>query len=153
MDRRFPQFLDAIEWNLVRREELIAQQVADGRGILPISPRNFGCDRHCLMIGVETDVPPGSNWVTGGWAEMYSYQSPSSTSVFQPLVRLASRRLRVDVLNLVVFPKLGTIPYLCQVTVPKYFKRALIEVWKYDGDDQGVFDYLQTLEQKIDILQ
>lgn len=153
MDRQFPQFTDALEWNLIRRDDVIAQEVANGRGFVPIPPRNFGADKHVLLIGVDTDVPAGKNWITGGWAEQYSYQSPSSTSQFPPMVRLASHRLKLETLNLVVFPKVGTVPYLCQVTVPRYFKRALIEVWRYDGDDQSVFDSLQVLDQKIDALK
>lgn len=149
MDRQFAQFTEAVEWNLVRREELVAQEVFDGRGLIPIPPRNFGCDRHVLLIGVATDIPAGRRWKTGGWAEQLSFQSPSSTTQFQPPIKISSRWLSVNRLNLVIFPKLGTVPYLCQISVPTYFKQALVECWKYDGPDESLFDRLSQIESQI----
>lgn len=148
MDRQFPQFLDPLEWNLIRRDNLVATQFLDGRAHVPIPPRNFGCERHVLIVGVKTTIPQGRRWKFGGRVEMQSFQTPSSTTVFQPsgLVLLASQPLKVNVLTLIVFPKLGSIPYLCQVQIPEWFKDAIVEVWEYGGEDISTFDRLNQLQ-------
>lgn len=91
------------------------------------------------MVGIQTATEGAARWFRGGWASMVLFQTPSSATDLVSLVQVASRPLRLGMFTLVVFPKVGDLPYNCQVKVPKYFRDATIEVWRYDGVDLDLF--------------
>lgn len=149
MSRRFPDFLDAMEWNLVARQSYQANNGVVVVDRLP--PRNWLVENsNVLIIGVDSNSAR-SYWRTGGWAAQIIPFQPSSTSVYPAAVQAQRKWLRLKVLTLCVFPKISDT-WILEVSFPYWFNDVSVEIWRYDGRDYDAFDPLATLEQKIDAL-
>lgn len=72
--------------------------------------------------------------------------SPSSTTVFTSAVAADNRRLRLGVLNLLIFPRLIK-PWILELKFPYWHEEIYLEVWRYDGADIDVFQRLDQLNQ------
>lgn len=137
MDRQFPDFFDSLEWNLVARVGLQAQQI-DAKSYQPIPRQTYVIQNSSvLIIGVKSATAQ-PNWVTGGWASQVIPFSPSSTSSFIAATRTEQKRLKLDSLNLTVFPKLSDVWFL-EVATPHWFMSTFLEIWRYDGQDLDQF--------------
>jgi hypothetical protein len=149
MERQFPDFLNAMEWNLVARRSLQVQSVSQ-KAYNPIPPQSFLLESFVLMIGVRNVEAP-NRWYLGAWATMFAPMLPGSTSEFVASVVVTQRKIRLGVLNLVVFPKVMA-PYLLEVKFPAWHEQILLEVWRYDGQDVDQFYQLDQLQQSADSL-
>lgn len=155
MERQLPDFLDSIEWNLVGRIGLQAEQL-DARSYRPIPAQSYFIQNSdVLIIGIKSATAQPT-WNTGGWASQIIPFVPSSTTSFTAAVQNQQKRLRLNLLNLVIFPKI-TDSWILEIATPHWFLSTFIEVWRYDGRDVSQFDRfdqvstdLIRIEQKID---
>lgn len=146
-ERLFPDFADAIEWNLVRRETLTAPETPT-----PVSQRlpsrtYLIQNSHVLIIGLNSTTAK-SGWFTGGWASMTLLFLPSSTSDFPAAVDHQKKWLRLRSLNLVIFPKIMNT-WVLSLEFPYWLQDLYIEVWRYDGQDISTFERMDLLETAI----
>lgn len=133
MSRSFPGLDESNEWNLVGRDTLYAT-IPDAGEIIPIRSRNWLIQNsNVLMIGLRS-ATASSHWYTGGWVQQLLPILPSYTSTYVAAVQSASQRLRLGILNLVVFPKYIDT-YLIEINFPRWMRDISIEVWRYDGPD------------------
>ncbi len=149
MTRRFPNFLDSMEWNLVVRQSYQANDGVMVRDRLP-SRTWLIQNSHVLIIGVRSNSAR-SYWRTGGWAAQLIPFLPSTTSDFVAAVDSNRRWLRLGVLTLVVFPKISDT-WVLELSFPYWFDDVYVEVWRYDGIDLDGFETLDRIESKIDSL-
>jgi hypothetical protein len=150
MSRSFPDFLNAMEWNLVARQSYQANDGVVVRDRLP--PRSWLIEgSHVVIIGINSNSAR-SYWRTGGWATQLIPFLPSTTSQYVAAVPSQRRWLRLRVLTLAVFPKISDV-WALELSFPYYFNDVSVEVWRYDGRDFDEFDPLATIESKIDSLQ
>lgn len=138
MDTRFLSGItDTLEWNLVSRQDLQAQQVGnDSR----IQSRTFLITTNVAAIGLKNSTSP-PNFYLGGWANCYANFTPSSQSEFVAAVKIHSERLKIGSLNLLVVPRV-TVGFFLQLDFPRWHQTMSIEVWRYDGPDETIFDRL-----------
>jgi hypothetical protein len=73
-------------------------------------------------------------WFLGGYASQNLLLGPSSTSIFVAYTQAARRRLWLDRLNLLIFPKLVS-PWILELSFPWWHEQMELEVWRYDGSD------------------
>jgi len=137
--RSFPDFSDTLEWNLVTRQLLNDRRVIGGFLRLPPMTAEI-VNSHLLMIGV-TSSSARPHWYRAGWARQFLDFSPSSTSIFPRGVQTCSYPLALGTLNCLTFAK-EIERWTLQIAFPVYFQDALVEVWRYDGNDLTVFDVI-----------
>lgn len=135
--RRLPDLLNNLEWNIVGRESLQAKENGDGT-YTPIPPRNWVIENsHVVVVGVKSTMAM-PNWYTGGWVSQQLSILPGSTSDFVAQMQTGSQRIRLGILNLLVFPKHLDV-WILYLKIPKWIKQADVEVWRYDGRDLDLF--------------
>jgi hypothetical protein len=143
-DSRFPQILEATEWNLVQRGNLNSSVGTDNL-FLPIPPQEIEIiNSRLLAVGVAT-VQARSTWKFGGRASQ-SYELPFEyTSNFRRLpVLIETKPLRLHCMNLLAFErKLPT--YTLVIDFPSWFRDVEYEVWKYDGQDSDLYEQIANL--------
>ncbi|MBF2025614.1 MAG: hypothetical protein IGS48_02445 [Oscillatoriales cyanobacterium C42_A2020_001] len=123
---------------MVDRQTYTAVENGDGT-YTPIPPKTWIIENsHVLQIGVKSSMAMPS-WYTGAWVAQRLLMLPSTTSEFIANVQTCNYRLRLGVLNLVTFPKHQST-WMLYVKIPKWIKQALVEIWRYDGRDETVFD-------------
>ncbi|NJO79170.1 MAG: hypothetical protein HC827_12045 [Cyanobacteria bacterium RM1_2_2] len=146
-DRLFPDFADAMEWNLVARDSYTAPTApTPANNRLP--NRSFLIENsHAVIIGVNS-IGARSTWSTGGWAAQILPFLPSSTSTYVAAVQSGKRWLRLRTLNLVVFPKF-TSTWILDLSFPYWLPDVSIEVWRYDGRDIDQFQRFNELEARL----
>lgn len=133
MPRYFPSIDESNEWNLVGRANLQAT-IPDAGEIIPIPSRSFLIQNsNVLMIGLRSQTA-SPRWYTAGWAQQILPILPGYTSDYVAAVQSDSQRLKLGILNLVVFPKFVD-NYLVQVSFPRWMRDISLEVWRYDGPD------------------
>lgn len=145
--RIFPDFSDAMEWNLVARETLIAPTTpTPWQNRIPA--RSYLIQNsHVTIIGVRS-TSARSRWFTGGWASQILPFTPSSTSEYTAAVRHESRWLRLNNQTLVIWPRI--LPtWLLTLDFPYWLEEVRLEVWRYDGADLDVFNRIDSLEQNL----
>lgn len=138
MDTRlFTGITDTLEWNLVSRQELQAQQVGN---ISRIQPRTFLITTNVVAVGLKNSTSP-PHFYLGGWANCYANFTPSSQSEFVAATKIHDQRLKIGSLNLIIVPKI-TVGFFLQLDFPRWHQTMLIEVWRFDGGDQTIFEYV-----------
>jgi hypothetical protein len=143
-DSRFPQILEATEWNLVQRGNL-SSSVGTDNLFLPIPPQEIEIiNSRLLAVGVTT-VQARSTWKFGGRASQSYEFSFEYTSNFRRLpVLIETKPLRLHCMNLLVFErKLPT--YTLVIDFPAWFRDVEYEVWKYDGQDSDLYEQIANL--------
>lgn len=145
--RSFPDLYDTLEWNPVIKETITATQLPDGN-YRPLPDRTLFMESSVLMIGAR-NPEAGPNWFLACRAFQLLSFLPSSTSQFVAAVQAEQRIVRLDTLNLIVFPKLAP-QWLLQLRFPIWHKQMYIEVWSYSGQDLDTFSELARIEGKID---
>ncbi len=142
-DTRFlPDFTNTLEWNLIARQSYQAQP-ATPTGYLPLPARSFTIDgSYTVMVGVRS-VSAERRWWLGCWAEQRLLFSPSSTSDFTAFVKTKQFGCQLGSLTLCTFPKLQS-PWILYLRFPWWLEDAMVEIWRYDGRDQTVFDAIAT---------
>jgi hypothetical protein len=138
--REFPDLLDGSEWNLVSRQTLMGHHV---NGAFLIQPQSFLIDSYVCQVGLKNRHAPTS-WYLGAWATMLLPMSPSSTTVFTSAVAADNQRLRLGVLNLLIFPRLIK-PWVLELKFPYWHEEIYLEVWRYDGRDITMFQRFDEL--------
>lgn len=135
--RQLPDFLDAIEWNLVRRESLTAPETPTPY-LNRLPDRSYLIENsHALIIGIDSNSAR-SNWDTGGWAYPIIPFLPSSTSNYPAATFAAGHRIRLRRLNFVMFQRLSPT-WILELKFPYWLNDVSIEVWRYDGRDIDLF--------------
>lgn len=150
MDTRFPQILDAIEWNLVQRGNLVAS-VGSDKLFLPIAPELLTITNSRLVaVGVGT-IQAKSTWKYAGKASMSYDFTFSSTSTFKRLPTLVeSRNLRLYCLNLLIFET--KLPeWTLVLDFPVWFRDVQYEVWRYDGLESDLYEKVDRLNEQIGV--
>jgi hypothetical protein len=147
-DSRFPQILDEIEWNFVKRATLVASTGSDNL-FLPIAPVEVPItNSRLLAVGVGS-VQSRSSWKFGGRASQSYDFTFSSTSVFRRLPTLVETKpLRLFALNLLVF-ELKLPEYTLVLDFPAWFRDVEYEVWRYDGLESDLHQKMDALNQQI----
>lgn len=136
-ERQLPDFLDSIEWNLVRRETLTAPETPTPYlNRLPLRSYLIQ-DSHALIIGLSSDSAR-SNWDTGAWCYPLIPFLPSSTSNFPAAVQAGGHRLRLRRLNFVMFQRLSP-QWILEMQFPYWLNDISVEIWRYDGRDIDLF--------------
>jgi hypothetical protein len=133
MGTRYTQFTESFQWEFVARESYTAQVVDGGKKYVPIPKHSFLPTGKLLLVGVKTNTLGSSKWVHAGWATAFSLQIPSSTTEFTANVMVANERLRLNAFAVVEIPY-GTSPVRLEVAVPAWFRDAMVEIWRYDGE-------------------
>ncbi|MBL1177830.1 hypothetical protein [Pantanalinema sp. GBBB05] len=148
-DHNLIDFAQTIEWNLVARQTYL---VNDGARVWERLPaKEFLIENsNVLIIGLSASYRR-STWYTGAWASQMLFFLPSSTSIFPAIVQHRTKKLRLGIQNLVVFPKVLS-PWLLQLNFPYWLQDITVEIWRYDGRDESVFDHLNRVESKLDAL-
>ncbi|UBF28324.1 hypothetical protein K9N68_10835 [Kovacikia minuta CCNUW1] len=150
MERLFPEFSDTLNWNLVARESYQVERVSE-KSYNPISLKYWLIeDSYVLMIGVKSGSSE-PRWYLGAWAAQLLLFTPSATTIFTASVHAAQRRVRLNHLNLCVFPKIQS-QWMLQVKFPWWFEDVQIEIWKYDGADIDLFQRVDQIENAVNSL-
>lgn len=147
-DSRFPQILEATEWNLVQQGNLNSSIGTDNL-FLPIPPQEIEIiNSRLLAVGVAT-VQARSTWKFGGRASQSYEFSFEYTSNFRRLpVLIETKPLRLYCMNLLVFErKLPT--YTLVLDFPSWFRDVEYEVWKYDGQDSDLYEQIANLSEQL----
>lgn len=149
-ERHLIDFSDRLEWNLITRETILANENAPNlQQRLP--PKTWPVvNSNVVMVGVASQTAR-STWYTGGWASCLVDFKPSYVSQFPAGVETASRRLRLGFQTLIVFPKI-TPNWILEVKFPYWFRDVFLEIWRYDGRDEAFFDQLDRMEFKLNQL-
>ncbi|QYO62783.1 hypothetical protein [Leptolyngbya sp. 7M] len=147
MDRRFLDFTDTLEWNLVERTSYQAPQTPTPYQNRLLARSWVIENSHVLLIGCRSDSAR-SYWVTAGWASQLLLFLPSTTSNFPAATQTRRTRLQLGLLTLCVFPKISP-SWLLRVDFPYWLDDVSIEIWRYDGADLTVFERIDALEQQL----
>lgn len=143
-------FGNNLNWDLVLRQNYLAVPIATvPLTYSPIPPKLISVDTNVLLIGTRnTQAKP--TWFTAGWVVPRLNFSPSSTSEFTGLVQGYSRyKLSLNKLNLVRFENFDLIPYAIEISIAKWHKEMLLEIWKYSGQSDDLEAQLDRIEEEI----
>lgn len=137
-ERQLPDFLSAIEWNLIARATYQAPETPTPY-LNRLPRRSFLVENsHALIIGLDSTTAR-SNWDTGGWAYQLIPFLPSSTSSFPAAVAAGSNRVRLRRLNFMMFPRLSPT-WILEMQFPYWLNDISVEIWRYDGRDIDLFE-------------
>lgn len=149
-DSRFPQILDAIEWNIVQRGNLVASTGTDGL-FLPIPPQQIAIENSRLLAVGVGSVQARSSWKWAGKAHQSYDFTFGFTSEFKRLPTIVdTKNLRLYCLNLLIFEtKLPS--YTLVLDFPYWFRDVQYEVWRYDGLESDIYEQVQTISQQLSV--
>lgn len=136
-ERQLPDFLNAVEWNLLARATYTAPETPTPYlNRLPL--RSYLVNNsHALIVGLDS-ASARSYWDTGAWAYQLIPFLPSSTSNFPAAVQAGSHRLRLRRLNFIMFPRLSP-QWILEMQFPYWLNDVSVEIWRYDGQDIDLF--------------
>jgi hypothetical protein len=116
---------DPLEWNIVYRDAVQAD------GDKPIPPISIPVNSFEIVVGIFVGGKPYWRW--GGYLVQYVAQLPSSTAqlfpLVSPLVQVQSFRLTCTAYQGLRLDNDKPLPYICRITLPKYFRAAQIELY------------------------
>jgi hypothetical protein len=119
----------------------------------PIPEIILGVDRPILMVGIKVENAPSSWWLGASATQLLAIH-PSTTSIFEPrnITDAARYNLRINLLNLVRFPRLEPKIYYLSLRIPYWIQLAEIEVWKYSGlESDSTEEMLLTLNYNQEV--
>lgn len=146
---------DSLNWNLTRKQTLLARKFPDGSTYIP--PISIVANSHLMMFGFK-NVKGKSTWKLAAYLNQNLLVSPSSTSQFLASVESSRFKCSLNTLNLIKFPNFGSLPFTVEMRFPVWHTQMYFEAWYYSGEetDQAlktlteIPPILQQIEQKID---
>lgn len=144
--RSFPDIGQSIEWNLVRRSTVTSSRVGQQ---WKIPNQSYGIENSSVCaVGVRNTLAKPT-WKLGGWATQNLFLGMGYTSQFVAYVETSRKKIWLDRLNLLIYPKLADL-WSLELSFPWWHEQMLIEVWRYDGRDLDAVQQVLALEQKLD---
>lgn len=140
-----------LNWDLVFRTTVIARKLPKGKGHQPIPPKTATVNAPAVMVGMRNSEAKPTWWLAGTVYQRL-LTSPSSTSGFMVGVDSFRCNVRLNSLQIIRFPNWELVPFMVEITIPKWHTRMDIELWKYSGNDELDGDVARVIriEQKID---
>lgn len=145
-------FGNNLNWDLALRQTYNATPATsdDPDLFLPIPIITVTVESRVLLIGARNQFAK-PNWFLAARVSPRLLFSPSSTSEFIAAVASYPRlKIGLDRLNLVRFDNYDNSTYLLEITIPKWHKQMMFEIWQYSGVMGDLSADLARIESKID---
>ena len=141
LSRNYPDFTDNLEWNsvynfsdAVLNYQLPVNRLPDRQVIVNGSG--------LLVIGVSSQTAKPS-WKFGGIVKQVLPFAPSTVSVFRPTTISKTVKLNLGAGTLFEMEKIYST-YTLLFQFPRWLLDVYVEVWRYDGRDQSVFEAMKN---------